>query len=117
MTKAATDVRKTATRIPHAMKAVLLTGHGGFERLEYRDDVPVPTASRNEVVIRVRAAAVNNTDINTRIGWYSKAITGSTAETAAGGSGSSSMSDASWTGDPMSFPRIQGPTAVATSSM
>ena len=26
------------------MRAVLLTGHGGYEKLEYRDDVPVPRA-------------------------------------------------------------------------
>jgi NADPH:quinone reductase-like Zn-dependent oxidoreductase len=108
MTKAAADTRNMTPRIPHTMTAVLLTGHGGFERLEYRDDVLVPAASRNEVVIRVRAAGVNNTDINTRIGWYSKTIKGGTAETAVGDSGSSSMSDASWTGEPMSFPRIQG---------
>jgi NADPH:quinone reductase-like Zn-dependent oxidoreductase len=95
------------SHIPKTMKAVLLTGHGGFEKLEYRDNVAVPAASRNEVVIRVRAAGVNNTDINTRIGWYSKAIKGST-EDAAGGEGSSSSSDASWSGTPMSFPRIQG---------
>src|SRR5262245_57547269 len=94
-------------KIPQTMKAVLLTGHGGFEKLEYRNDVAVPTASRNEVVIRVRAAGINNTDINTRIGWYSKAIKGSTGA-AAGGAGSSSSSDASWSGNPMSFPRIQG---------
>src|SRR5262245_52597894 len=93
--------------IPQTMKAVLLTGHGGYEKLEYRDDVPVPVASRNEVAIRVRAAGVNNTDINTRIGWYSKGIRGSTEE-AAGGAGSSLSSDASWSGNPVSFPRIQG---------
>ena len=28
------------------MRAVLLHGHGGFEQLEYRDDVPVPIARR-----------------------------------------------------------------------
>ena len=28
--------------IPEKMKAVLLTGYGGFDKLEYRDDVPVP---------------------------------------------------------------------------
>jgi hypothetical protein len=26
--------------IPEIMAAVLLTGHGGFDRLEYRTDVP-----------------------------------------------------------------------------
>lgn len=28
--------------LPQTMTAVLLTGHGGFDRLEYRNDVPVP---------------------------------------------------------------------------
>jgi len=34
--------------------------------------VPIPSPGDNEVLIRVAAAGVNNTDINTRIGWYSK---------------------------------------------
>ena len=59
-------------KIPAQMKAVLLKGHGGFEQLEYREDVPVPTPAAGEVLLRVGAAAVNNTDINTRIGWYSR---------------------------------------------
>ena len=92
----------------YLMSAVLLTGHGGFDRLEYREDVPVPVASRNEVVIKVRAAGVNNTDINTRIGWYSKAIQSGTVQSASVDSVSASASDASWSGTPMSFPRIQG---------
>ena len=54
------------------MAAVLLTGHGGLDKLEYRTDVAVPRPGPGEVLIRVRAAGVNNTDINTRIGWYSK---------------------------------------------
>lgn len=108
MSRTADNALAMRPRIPATMKAVLLTGHGGPERLEYRDDVPVPTAGRNEVLIRVQAAAVNNTDINTRIGWYSKAIHGGTAESAREGSGSASVSDASWSGAPMSFPRIQG---------
>jgi NADPH:quinone reductase-like Zn-dependent oxidoreductase len=40
------------------------------------------TPKRGEVLIQVAAAGVNNTDVNTRIGWYSKAVT---AETGAGG--------------------------------
>ena len=59
--------------LPEAMYAVLLTGHGGFDRLEYRSDVAVPRPGAGEVLIRVAAAGVNNTDINTRTGWYSKA--------------------------------------------
>ena len=60
---------------PQTMHAVLLTGHGGFDKLDYRSDVPTPKPRPGEVLIQVAAAGVNNTDINTRIGWYSKAVT------------------------------------------
>jgi NADPH:quinone reductase-like Zn-dependent oxidoreductase len=56
------------------MKAVLLKGYGGFDRLEYREDVPVPVPRAGEVLIRVGAAGINNTDINTRTGWYSQVV-------------------------------------------
>ena len=52
--------------LPNTMEAVLLTGHGGLEKLEYRSDVPVPKPEANEVLIRVAAAGINNTDINLR---------------------------------------------------
>ena len=69
--------------IPETMAAVLLTGHGGFDKLEYRTDVPVPKPKKSEVLIRVGAAGVNNTEINTRLGWYySKVTTGTEALTA-----------------------------------
>lgn len=73
------------------MAAVQLLGHGGFEMLVYREDVPVPRPAPDEVLIRVGAAGVNNTDINTRTGWYAR------AGDAAGG----------WAGE-LSFPRVQG---------
>src|SRR5215467_10475022 len=92
--------------IPTRMRGVVLKGHGGFEQLEYREDIPVPVPGPGEVLIRVAAAGVNNTDINTRIGWYSKSITGGTAE--AGTGDAAQDADASWTGAPLTFPRIQG---------
>lgn len=78
--------------LPDKMRAVLLTGHGGFEQLEFREDVPVPVPAPGEVLIRVHAAAVNNTDINTRTGWYSR----------------SEAESGSWAGNELQFPRIQG---------
>jgi NADPH:quinone reductase-like Zn-dependent oxidoreductase len=48
------------------MRAVLLTGHGGLEKLEYREDVPTPEPAEGEVLIAVGAAGINNTDIWTR---------------------------------------------------
>ena len=96
-----------AAGIPGRMCAVLLTGHGGFDRLAYRADVPVPRPAAGEVLIRVAAAGINNTDINTRTGWYSKAAptSGRAGEDAAA---SHESGGASWQGAPLRFPRIQG---------
>lgn len=63
------------------MKAVVTAGHGGFEQLEYRD-VPIPTLAQGEVLIQVLAAGVNNTEINTRLGWYSETVIGGTTDIA-----------------------------------
>lgn len=52
------------------MRAVVLTGHGGPDRLEYRTDVRRPSVGPDEVLIRLRASAVNNTDIAFRENWY-----------------------------------------------
>ena len=94
-------------RIPDKMAAVLLTGHGGVEVLEYRENVPVPVPDASEVLIKVSAAGVNNTDINTRIGWYSKKVGAATSE--GGAEGFDEIDDdATWSGVPMAFPRIQG---------
>lgn len=94
--------------IPETMCAALLTGHGGFEKLDYRTDVPVPQPAPNEVLIRVAASGVNNTDINTRIGWYSKAVTEDTSTGGSDGFEEVDDEDASWSGVPLGFPRIQG---------
>ncbi|GAA3537795.1 alcohol dehydrogenase family protein [Zobellella aerophila] len=94
--------------LPRTMAGVLLTGHGGLDKLQYRQDLPVPQPGANEVLIRIGAAAVNNTDINTRIGWYSKAVTGDTNQGAASGFDTVNDDDASWSGTPLAFPRIQG---------
>ncbi|MYF85103.1 MAG: alcohol dehydrogenase, partial [Rhodospirillaceae bacterium] len=58
--------------IPSRMAAVQLVGHGGLDKLHYRTDVPTPAPGPGKVLIEVAAAGVNNTDINTRIGSYSK---------------------------------------------
>lgn len=79
--------------IPTIMKGVQLTGHGSLDKLVYADNIPVPAPGPRDVLVKVGAAGVNNTDLNTRIGWYSK---------------SNDSGDASWSGNPIVFPRIQG---------
>ena len=94
--------------LPNKMCAVLLTGHGGFDKLVFRDDVPVPRPGKDEVVINVTAAGVNNTDINTRIGWYSKSVKSETNQGGSEGFAKVNINDASWSGKPLVFPLIQG---------
>lgn len=94
--------------VPETMAAALLTGHGGTGRLAYRTDVPVPAPGPAEVLIWVEAAGVNNTDINTRLGWYSKAVTTDTTTASGDATREGDDDDASWSGVALSFPRIQG---------
>lgn len=75
--------------------------------MDYCVDVPLPVVAAGEVLIKVAAAGVNNTDINTRIGWYSKSISDGTNEVDNGFTGVT-REDASWTGETLKFPRIQG---------
>lgn len=87
---------------PRTMHAVVLTGHGGFDKLVYREDVPVPTPAPGEVLVEVSACGMNNTDVWVRQGAY----------------GTESNPDAvsSWRGrgerSTLTFPRIQGTDTV-----
>jgi NADPH:quinone reductase-like Zn-dependent oxidoreductase len=92
------------------MRAVLLTGHGGFDRLEVRDDVPVPQPATGQVLVQVAAAGVNNTDINTRIGWYAPDVV-TAVQTGGDEAIPTVRSDVGWAGDVPTFPRIQGADA------
>ncbi|RNL85566.1 zinc-binding dehydrogenase [Halostreptopolyspora alba] len=76
------------------MRAYVLTGFGGPEKLEYRRDVPDPLPGPGEVRIRVAAAALNNTDIWTREGAY--------------GAETDGQARTGWRREPLRFPRIQG---------
>jgi NADPH:quinone reductase-like Zn-dependent oxidoreductase len=82
------------TDLPVKMRGVWLIGHGDMDKLDIRQDIPVPIPGPRDVLIRVTAAGVNNTDINTRVAWYSKK--------------EGASEDASWSGQPLKFPRIQG---------
>ena len=89
--------------LPKTMSGIATLGHGGPEMLQWQTDLPVPTAGPTEVVIKVAAAAVNNTDINTRVGWYSKSVTGATDAVS-----DTNDDDGGWSGIPLQFPIIQG---------
>ena len=86
---------------PETMKAVLLTGHGGPDKLVYREDVPVPAPAEGEVLIEVAACGINNTDIWVREGAY--------------GTDEDAGAVASWrrgAESTLDFPRIQGADTV-----
>lgn len=90
------------------MHAVVTAGTGGYERLELRE-LPVPKPGPQEVLVRVLAAGVNNTDINTRLGWYSAGVTEATNTIAdgTGGPANEARADGGWN-SPTPFPLIQG---------
>lgn len=89
------------------MKAVITTGNGGYDKLDYRD-VPVPSPGPDEVLIQVLAAGVNNTEINTRLGWYSSSVTSSTDDTAdVQQEAAEQKADGGWN-EATPFPFIQG---------
>ncbi|MFC7307819.1 alcohol dehydrogenase family protein [Streptomyces monticola] len=80
------------------MRGVVVTGFGGLDKLEYREDLPDPRPGPDEVVVRVAAAGLNNTDVWTREGAY--------------GTASDSGASAGWRGEPIHFPRVQGADVV-----
>lgn len=93
------------TELPANMRAVVLTGHGDFDKLVYHEDWPVPQPGPGEVLIKVLACGLNNTDVNTRTAWYSKGVTD---ETTGGAFETAEEEDATWGGAAITFPRIQG---------
>ncbi|MGC5615621.1 zinc-binding dehydrogenase [Georgenia sp. Z1491] len=80
------------------MTAAVLRRHGGPDAVEL-SRVPVPRPGPGEVLVRVRAAALNNTDLWTREGAY--------------GLPGDPDARAGWRG-PMTFPRIQGADVTGT---
>jgi len=76
------------------MKAVLLRGFGDLDMLDYREDVPVPRPGSGEVLVKVGACGLNNSDIWTREGAY--------------GLETNADAQSGWLREPMRFPMIQG---------
>ena len=89
--------------IPDVMSGVYLMRHGGPDALEWREDIPVPQPGPGEILVEVLAAGVNNTDINTRVGWYSPDVSGATEDI-----GDDAGVEAGGWGGALGFPRIQG---------
>lgn len=85
--------------IPSTMSAMLLTGHGGVDRLVLRHDVPVPRPAPGEVLVKITATAKNNTDRKAREGLY-PLRKGEVTSFAIGGAPT------------LRFPRIQGADVV-----
>jgi len=86
--------------LPATMRAVQLTGHGGPEKLVYREDVPLPLPAPGEVLIEVTACGMNNTDVWVRQGAY--------------GTEEDAGAVSTWRrqGNTLTFPRIQGTDSV-----
>ncbi len=55
--------------VPARMAAMVLTGHGGIDKLQYQK-LPVPKPDAGEVLVQVTATAKNNTDRKVREGLY-----------------------------------------------
>ena len=86
------------------MLAVVTTGIGDYDKLMFTE-VAVPKLAQGEVLLQVLAAGVNNTDINTRLGWYSSSVTTGTKEAAF--PSPETKVDGGWNGA-TPFPIIQG---------
>jgi alcohol dehydrogenase len=92
--------------IPDTMKAIVTTGNGGYDKLELRE-VKVPALEVGEVLVKVLAAGVNNTEINTRLGWYSSSVEQATNETSGSNFDVDARKDGGWN-VATPFPFIQG---------
>lgn len=91
--------------LPATMTAMVTMGHGGLDQMVLHTDWPRPDPSADEVLIKVGSCGLNNTDVNTRSGWYSKAVSEATT---GGAFAEVNEDDPTWGGAPISFPRIQG---------
>ena len=91
--------------LPTTMRAMVTMGHGGLEQMVFHPEWPRPEPAAGEVLIKVGACGLNNTDVNTRSGWYSKAVSEATTGDAFD---TVNTDDPTWGGNPIVFPRIQG---------
>lgn len=98
---------KEPTPLPDQMFAIVTTGNGGYDKLNAQM-VPLPEVSADDVLLRVLAAGVNNTEINTRLGWYSSSVTSGTDTASTDQEAQAEQkSDGGWNAK-TPFPLIQG---------
>ena len=90
---------------PDTMTAMVTMGHGDLDQIVLHTDWPRPEPAADEVLIKVGACGLNNTDVNSRSGWYSKSVTEATT---GGAFKEVGEDDPTWGGAPIAFPRIQG---------
>ena len=93
-------------KVPSKMMAVVTTGNGGYNKLDYKL-VDTPRINNDEVLIKVLAAGLNNTEINTRIGWYSSLVKDGTEELNNKLESGLKVNNGGWSGS-TKFPLIQG---------
>lgn len=77
------------------MKAVQVTGYGDIDKLEVVER-PIPVPKKNEVLVQVKACAINNTEIWMREGAYGK------------------DEKSGWRPEGVQFPRIPGSDIAGT---
>jgi len=90
------DADTRSQTLPETMQAMVLTGHGGVDKLALRRDVPVLRPGPGEVLVRVTATAKNNTDRKAREGLYPTKDKDEVSSFQMGGAAT------------LTFPRIQG---------
>jgi len=101
--------------LPNTMRAVVLIGHGGLDQLDYREDFPTPRPGADDVVVKIGACGLNNTDVNTRIAWYSNTVQeGITNSAATVGFHEADTAQGTWGRNALRFPRIQGADVAGT---
>lgn len=105
-----------AGKVPETMRAMVLKGYGGVDMIEFHKDHPVPKVGADEVLVRVGACGINNTDINLRTRWYDRAgneaVSEEVGQKGVSLGAATEETAASWNTEAVGFPRIQGAAVV-----